>query len=104
MSKHNVVVIGNGMVGHRFIEELLEKAEPDQFSLTVFVKNPVSPMIVSTCPPTFPITPLKNCRWFVKAITTNIRSICCWVNAPSPLTVMRSSSTPVPVARCITIR
>lgn len=40
MSKHNVVVIGNGMVGHRFIEELLEKAEPDQFSLTVFCEEP----------------------------------------------------------------
>ncbi|WP_313655090.1 nitrite reductase large subunit NirB [Pantoea sp.] len=40
MSKHNVVVIGNGMVGHRFIEELLEKAEPDRFSLTVFCEEP----------------------------------------------------------------
>ena len=40
MSKHNVVVIGNGMVGHRFIEELMEKAEPDQFSLTVFCEEP----------------------------------------------------------------
>jgi len=40
MSKHNVVIIGNGMVGHRFIEELLEKAEPDQFSLTVFCEEP----------------------------------------------------------------
>ncbi|MFW0700937.1 nitrite reductase large subunit NirB [Pantoea sp. R13S299] len=40
MSKHNVVVIGNGMVGHRFIEELLEKAETNLFSLTVFCEEP----------------------------------------------------------------
>ncbi|MDU6387380.1 MULTISPECIES: nitrite reductase large subunit NirB [unclassified Pantoea] len=40
MSKHNVVVIGNGMVGHRFIEELIDKAEPGQFALTVFCEEP----------------------------------------------------------------
>jgi len=40
MSKHNVVVIGNGMVGHRFIEELIDKAEPDRFALTVFCEEP----------------------------------------------------------------
>ena len=40
MSKHNVVVIGNGMVGHRFIEELIDKAEPGQFTLTVFCDEP----------------------------------------------------------------
>ncbi|MBU5378290.1 MAG: nitrite reductase large subunit NirB [Pantoea sp.] len=40
MSKHNVVVVGNGMVGHRFIEELIDKAEPGQFALTVFCEEP----------------------------------------------------------------
>jgi len=40
MSKHNVVVIGNGMVGHRFIEELIDKADPGQFALTVFCEEP----------------------------------------------------------------
>ncbi|MDT0176141.1 nitrite reductase large subunit NirB [Enterobacter sp. BRE11] len=40
MSKHNVVVIGNGMVGHRFIEELIDKAGPGQFALTVFCEEP----------------------------------------------------------------
>lgn len=39
MSTHSVVIIGNGMVGHRFIEELLDKAQPDQFSLTVFCEE-----------------------------------------------------------------
>lgn len=28
------------MVGHRFIEELLEKAEPNQFEITVFCEEP----------------------------------------------------------------
>nr|MBA2817537.1 nitrite reductase large subunit [Candidatus Pantoea persica] len=40
MSKHNVIVIGNGMLGHHFIEELIDKAEPGQFTLTVFCDEP----------------------------------------------------------------
>ncbi|QCR35069.1 nitrite reductase large subunit NirB [Nissabacter sp. SGAir0207] len=40
MSKVRVAVIGNGMVGHRFIEELMEKAEPGQFEITVFCEEP----------------------------------------------------------------
>ncbi|MFH8135846.1 nitrite reductase large subunit NirB [Pantoea osteomyelitidis] len=40
MSKHNVAIIGNGMVGHRFIEELIDKAEPGQFAITVFCEEP----------------------------------------------------------------
>lgn len=28
MSKVRLVVVGNGMVGHRFIEELIERADP----------------------------------------------------------------------------
>lgn len=40
MSKHSVVIIGNGMVGHRFIEELIDKATPEQFAITVFCEEP----------------------------------------------------------------
>ena len=40
MSNHSVVIIGNGMIGHRFIEELMDKAAPGQFSLTVFCEEP----------------------------------------------------------------
>lgn len=40
MSKLRLAIIGNGMVGHRFIEELLEKAEPNQFEITVFCEEP----------------------------------------------------------------
>ncbi len=40
MSKHNVAIIGNGMVGHRFIEELIDKAAPGQFAITVFCEEP----------------------------------------------------------------
>lgn len=35
-----LVIIGNGMVGHRLIEELVEKAAPGQFTLTVFCEEP----------------------------------------------------------------
>ena len=40
MSKVRLAVIGNGMVGHRFIEELIERADPDQFEITVFGAEP----------------------------------------------------------------
>ena len=40
MSKVKLAVIGNGMVGHRFIEDLLEKADQDQFAITVFCEEP----------------------------------------------------------------
>ncbi len=40
MSKVKLVVIGNGMVGHRFIEEIIDKAEPGRFEITVFCEEP----------------------------------------------------------------
>ncbi|WP_300000224.1 nitrite reductase large subunit NirB [uncultured Cedecea sp.] len=40
MSKLKIAVIGNGMVGHRFIEDLLDKAPSDQFEITVFCEEP----------------------------------------------------------------
>ncbi|WP_114193043.1 nitrite reductase large subunit NirB [Edaphovirga cremea] len=40
MSKVKLAIIGNGMVGHRFIEDLLDKAEKDQFDITVFCEEP----------------------------------------------------------------
>ncbi|MGL5597066.1 MAG: FAD-dependent oxidoreductase, partial [Aeromonas sp.] len=40
MSKVRLVVVGNGMVGHRFIEELIERAEPGQYEITVFGAEP----------------------------------------------------------------
>ncbi|HTR00038.1 MAG TPA: nitrite reductase large subunit NirB, partial [Candidatus Acidoferrum sp.] len=36
MTKHRVVVVGNGMVGHRFIEYLLESAQAEQFDIVTF--------------------------------------------------------------------
>lgn len=39
MSKTNLVVIGNGMVGHRFIEELIDKMQPNQFNITIFCEE-----------------------------------------------------------------
>ncbi|RJG50601.1 nitrite reductase large subunit NirB [Motilimonas pumila] len=40
MSKQKLVVIGNGMVGHRYIEDLVEKAEAGAFDITVFCEEP----------------------------------------------------------------
>ena len=34
MSKVRLVVVGNGMVGHRFIEELIERADPGRYEIT----------------------------------------------------------------------
>lgn len=40
MSSVKLAIIGNGMVRHRFIEELLDKAELSQFDITVFCEEP----------------------------------------------------------------
>jgi nitrite reductase (NADH) large subunit len=40
MSKTNLVIIGNGMVGHRFVEELIDKMSPNQFNITIFCEEP----------------------------------------------------------------
>ncbi|MDX2321965.1 MAG: nitrite reductase large subunit NirB, partial [Moritella sp.] len=40
MSKVRLVIIGNGMVGHRYIEDLVEKAEINNFDVTVFCEEP----------------------------------------------------------------
>ncbi|MDO2949161.1 nitrite reductase large subunit NirB [Aeromonas simiae] len=40
MSKIRLVVVGNGMVGHRFIEELIERGGGDRFEITVFGAEP----------------------------------------------------------------
>ncbi|MRI34798.1 nitrite reductase (NAD(P)H) [Endozoicomonas sp. OPT23] len=39
MQKQRIVVIGNGMVGHRFLEELVAKAGSDQYEITVFCEE-----------------------------------------------------------------
>ncbi len=40
MSNVKLAIIGNGMVGHRFIEALMEKAAESQFEITVFCEEP----------------------------------------------------------------
>nr|MDT0250919.1 nitrite reductase large subunit NirB [Endozoicomonas sp.] len=39
MQKQRIVVIGNGMVGHRFLEELIAQAGNDQYEITVFCEE-----------------------------------------------------------------
>jgi nitrite reductase (NADH) large subunit len=38
--KQRIVVVGNGMVGHKFIESLLQASNRDQFSITTFSEEP----------------------------------------------------------------
>lgn len=40
MSKQRVVIIGNGMVGHRFIEEVVNSGQCDNFELITFCEEP----------------------------------------------------------------
>lgn len=58
-----LVIIGNGMVGHRLIEELLEKATPGQFAITVFCEEPRVAYDRVHLSAYFPIIPRKNYRW-----------------------------------------
>ncbi|MDA0149633.1 nitrite reductase large subunit NirB [Vibrio sp. LaRot3] len=40
MSKMKLVVVGNGMVGHRYIEDLVDKTDVTQYDITVFCEEP----------------------------------------------------------------
>lgn len=40
MDKTNLVIIGNGMVGHRFVEDLIDKMLSNQFNITIFCEEP----------------------------------------------------------------
>ncbi|WP_434999473.1 nitrite reductase large subunit NirB [Vibrio scophthalmi] len=40
MSKLKLVIVGNGMVGHRYIEDLVEKTDVSQMEITVFCEEP----------------------------------------------------------------
>ena len=40
MNKTSLVIIGNGMVGHRFVEEIIDKNLSDQFEITIFCEEP----------------------------------------------------------------
>lgn len=40
MQKHRIIVVGNGMVGHRYLEELVDKADLSQYEVTVFGAEP----------------------------------------------------------------
>ncbi|WP_461538771.1 nitrite reductase large subunit NirB [Spongorhabdus nitratireducens] len=40
MQKQRIVVIGNGMVGHRFLEEIIAHAGNDHYDITVFCEEP----------------------------------------------------------------
>lgn len=43
MSKVRLAMIGNGMVGHRYLEELVDKAEMENFDiLPLLVSRPTS--------------------------------------------------------------
>ncbi|MBP2701468.1 nitrite reductase large subunit NirB [Photobacterium lucens] len=40
MSKVKLAIIGNGMVGHRYIEELIDRTEINNYEITVFCEEP----------------------------------------------------------------
>ena len=40
MSKQRIVVIGNGMVGHRFIENLVDSPSADRVNIITFSEEP----------------------------------------------------------------
>ncbi|MGR2944364.1 nitrite reductase large subunit NirB [Vibrio vulnificus] len=40
MSKLKLVIVGNGMVGHRYIEDLVDKTDVSNYDITVFCEEP----------------------------------------------------------------
>lgn len=48
MQKHLIIVVGNGMVGHRYLEELVDKADLSRLRGLFLVLNHAKPMTVCT--------------------------------------------------------
>mgnify|MGYP000583504036 CR=1 FL=1 len=40
MSKQKIIVVGNGMVGHKFIENMIEHPDYDQYEVVTFSEEP----------------------------------------------------------------
>ncbi len=89
MSKVRLAIIGNGMVGHRFIEDLLDKSDAANFDITVFCEEPRIAYDCVHLRLTSLTTPPKSCRWCAKASTRNTASKFWSANALSPSTVRR---------------
>ncbi len=68
MSKVRLAIIGNGMVGHRFIEHSSRNLMRPTSILLFSVKNRASLMTAYTSRH-FLTTPPKSCRWCAKAST-----------------------------------
>ena len=47
--KKNIVVIGNGMVGHRFVENLIAFDELKEYQIVTFAKSRERPTTASVC-------------------------------------------------------
>ncbi len=89
MSKVRLAIIGNGMVGHRFIEDLLDKSDAANFDITVFCEEPRIAYDRVHLSSSLLTTPPKSCRWCAKASTRNTASKFWSANALSPSTVRR---------------
>ncbi len=83
MSKVRLAIIGNGMVGHRFIEDLLDKSDAANFDITVFCEEPriaydrvhlSSYFSHHTAEELSLVREGKSCRWCAKASTRNTAS------------------------------
>ena len=76
MSKVRLAIIGNGMVGHRFIEDLLDKSDAANFDITVFCEEPRKAYDRVHLSSYFSHPPPKSFLWCVKDSTRSTALRC----------------------------
>lgn len=69
--KQKLVVIGNGMVGHHFLEQLVEKIKASFLKSPSFVRKPGPLMTAYICPIISPGAALKIWPWAISSSTMN---------------------------------
>jgi len=61
-TRTRLVIIGNGMVGHKVMETPMASAAVHRFELITFCEDPATPMIESIFPSSLTARPRRICR------------------------------------------
>lgn len=103
MNKVRLAVIGNGMVGHRFIEELLDKAPTSTYEITVFCEEPRVAYDRVHLSSYFAHHTVEELSLVREGYYEKMALKSCSVNAPSPSTAVKKPFTLILAVPCITI-
>ena len=78
-----LLVVGNGMVGHHFLEAAVDRGLHESYEIVVLGEERRAPTTASTSPPRSRAPTLGRWCWAVPTSTTTTGSDWCWVTPRS---------------------